>query len=47
MLDRAVEVPFRSVEDLATVWCEYAEMEIRHGCVSFRIEFQEAVEILL
>eukprot|EP00117_Sycon_ciliatum_P020916 scpid36740/ scgid18492/ Pre-mRNA-splicing factor SYF1; Protein HCNP; XPA-binding protein 2 len=25
----AVQVPFRNVEELATVWCEYAEMEVR------------------
>ena len=25
----AVQVAYRNVEDLAAVWCEYAEMEIR------------------
>ena len=30
ILDRAVKVDFAQVEDLAAVWCEYAEMEVRH-----------------
>jgi len=30
ILDRAVKVRFAQVEDLAAVWCEYAEMEVRH-----------------
>ena len=34
VFDRAVEVPFRNVDDLASVWCEYAEMEIRNGYVT-------------
>ena len=31
MFDRAVEVAFKSIDELAAVWCAYAEMEIRHG----------------
>jgi pre-mRNA-splicing factor SYF1 len=30
IFDKATKVPFRNVDDLATVWCEYAEMELRH-----------------
>ena len=29
VLDRAVAQPFKAVDDLASVWCHYAEMEIR------------------
>ncbi|KAF8065563.1 Xab2 [Scenedesmus sp. PABB004] len=28
---KATQVPFRYVDDLATVWCEWAEMELRHA----------------
>ena len=31
VFDRAVEVSFKSIDDLASVWCAYAEMEIRNG----------------
>ena len=30
VFDRAVQQPFRRVDDLADVWCAYAEMEIRN-----------------
>ena len=30
VLDQAVQVDYSQVEDLADVWCAYAEMEIRH-----------------
>lgn len=30
VLERAVLVPFARVDELAAVWCEWAEMEIRH-----------------
>ena len=30
MFEKATKVQFKNVEDLATVWCEYAEMELRH-----------------
>ncbi|XP_065918405.1 pre-mRNA-splicing factor SYF1-like isoform X2 [Dysidea avara] len=30
ILEKAVKVPFRTVDDLATVWCQFSEMEIRH-----------------
>ena len=30
ILEKAVKVPYRTVDDLATVWCEFAEMELRH-----------------
>ena len=30
VFEKATKVPFRNVDDLATVWCEYAEMELRH-----------------
>jgi len=28
---RATQVNFKAVDDLAAVWCEWAEMELRHG----------------
>lgn len=31
--EKATKVPFKLVEDLAEVWCEWAEMEIRQGFV--------------
>jgi len=40
ILERATKVEYRSVEDLANVWCEWAEMELRHD------EFQKALEVL-
>lgn len=30
IFDKATKVNFKHVEDLATVWCEYTEMELRH-----------------
>ncbi|KAL5483850.1 hypothetical protein EMCRGX_G020266 [Ephydatia muelleri] len=30
VFEKATKVQFKNVEDLATVWCEYAEMELRH-----------------
>ncbi|KAF7385318.1 pre-mRNA-splicing factor syf1 [Vespula maculifrons] len=31
IFERATHVPYTKVDDLASVWCEWAEMEIRHG----------------
>lgn len=30
VFEKATQVPYVKVEDLAAVWCEWAEMEIRH-----------------
>ncbi|KAK3581457.1 hypothetical protein CHS0354_031782 [Potamilus streckersoni] len=30
IFEKAVNVPYKHVDDLASVWCEWAEMEIRH-----------------
>ncbi|KAI0273808.1 spliceosome complex protein [Gloeopeniophorella convolvens] len=30
VLEKATKVNFRNVEDLAEIWCEWAEMEVRH-----------------
>lgn len=30
IFEKAIKVPFKHVVDLASVWCEWAEMEIRH-----------------
>lgn len=35
IFEKATQVPYTEVDDLASVWCEWAEMEIRHeyGCI--------------
>ena len=33
IFDKATKVGFKNVEDLASVWCEYGEMELRHELV--------------
>ena len=30
VFEKAVQTPFKSIDELASVWCEYAEMEVRH-----------------
>lgn len=30
VFDKAVTANFKKVDDLANVWCEYVEMELRH-----------------
>jgi len=30
VLEKATKVNFKNVEDLAEIWCEWAEMEVRH-----------------
>ena len=30
IFEKATKVGFRVVDDLASVWCEYTEMELRH-----------------
>ena len=30
IFEKAVQVGYKTVDDLATVWCEWAEMELRH-----------------
>lgn len=32
IFDKATQVPYTKVDDLATVWCEWAELELRAGC---------------
>jgi pre-mRNA-splicing factor SYF1 len=40
IFDRAVNVPFKKVDDLAEVWCQWSEMELRHD------EFEKALEVM-
>ncbi|MEW5299624.1 MAG: hypothetical protein WDW36_002620 [Sanguina aurantia] len=40
IFDKAVQVPFTYADDLATVWCEWAEMELRHK------NFRRAIEVV-
>lgn len=34
IFERATKVPFKSVDELAEVWCEWAEMELRNEYAS-------------
>jgi len=40
VLEKATKVNFKNVEDLAEIWCEWAEMEVRHECVTLLIDAQ-------
>ncbi|KAI9311508.1 putative Pre-mRNA-splicing factor syf1 [Dichotomocladium elegans] len=40
IFDKAVKVNYKAVNDLAEVWCEYAEMETRHD------NFDQALEVM-
>jgi pre-mRNA-splicing factor SYF1 len=40
IFEQSVEVQFRKVDDLAHMWCQWAEMEIRCG------DFQKAIEVV-
>lgn len=40
ILERAIKVPYRRVDDLAEVWCAWAEMEVRNG------NYDEALRVL-
>ncbi|KAI9253379.1 hypothetical protein BDA99DRAFT_519620 [Phascolomyces articulosus] len=40
IFDKAVKVNYKNVNDLAEVWCEYAEMEVRHD------HFDKALDVM-
>ena len=40
IMEKAVKVPFKSVAELAEMWCEWAEMELRNE------EFDKAVDVM-
>ncbi|KAH7914669.1 hypothetical protein BJ138DRAFT_1143343 [Hygrophoropsis aurantiaca] len=40
ILEKATKVNFKTVEDLADIWCEWAEMELRHE------NYDEAVRVM-
>ncbi|KAK3088543.1 hypothetical protein FSP39_020393 [Pinctada imbricata] len=40
IFDKAVNVPYKHMDDLASVWCEWAEMEIRNE------NFEEALRLM-
>ncbi|KAJ8588066.1 TPR-like protein [Rhizopogon salebrosus TDB-379] len=40
ILERATKVNFKAVEDLADIWCEWSEMELRHE------NYDEAVRVM-
>ena len=43
IFEKALKVRYRHVEDLANVWCEYGEMEIRHEYVIITSLFCEVI----
>jgi len=40
IFEKATKVNYKNVNDLATLWCEYAEMELRHN------NYQRALDIM-
>jgi len=40
IFDKATQVEFKYVDDLASVWCEWAEMELRHD------NFKRALDLM-
>lgn len=38
IMEKAVKVPFKSVANLAEVWCEWAELELRNGTLDDALE---------
>lgn len=40
IMERATKVPFKAVDELAEVWCEWAEMELRNE------DYDEAIRVL-
>ncbi|EJD53268.1 protein prenylyltransferase [Auricularia subglabra TFB-10046 SS5] len=40
IFEKGVKVPFKTVDDLAEVWCEWAEMELRHD------NYDEAIRVI-
>ena len=40
IFEKATKVNYKQVDDLATVWCEYGEMELRHE------NYEQALRIL-
>lgn len=39
ILQKATQAPFRYVDDLAEVWCEWSELELRHELVFCLLRF--------
>lgn len=37
IFEKATKINFKAVEDLAEVWCEWSEMELRQECVHITI----------
>ncbi|KAK9796969.1 hypothetical protein WJX73_001686 [Symbiochloris irregularis] len=40
VFEKAIQVPFKYLDDLATVWCEWAEMELQHK------QFRRALDLM-
>ncbi|SNX85149.1 related to SYF1 - member of the NineTeen Complex involved in splicing [Melanopsichium pennsylvanicum] len=40
IFEKAITIPFRRVDDLAEIWCEWAEMELRHS------NYDQAIRIM-
>ncbi len=39
IFEKATHVPYQKVDDLAAVWCEWAEMKLRHELVICNLWF--------
>ena len=43
ILEKATKVNFKTVEDLAEIWCEWAEMELRHEYVVLKYVIRRGI----
>ena len=46
IFDKAAKVEYKHVDDLASVWCEWAEMEIRHEWVEQNMDLDLQISIV-
>ncbi|KAI6043062.1 hypothetical protein EDC04DRAFT_2961848 [Pisolithus marmoratus] len=46
ILEKATKVNFKTVEDLAEIWCEWAEMELRHDPAGTMMKRSESCSVL-
>ena len=44
IFEKASKVPYKHVDDLASVWCEWAEMEIRHEYVPYIVHLMNFIK---
>lgn len=46
IFEKGTQVPYLKVDDLSHVWCQWAEMELRHKCV-FNFMFTLYLSLIL